>query len=252
MEATQEQTNAVEVFRGRITNLTIQPDYKIKSPEEAQAVSAQLKDIHQLGKDIEAAKKAELEPIAAAEKAVREKWKPVEVMAVNLKSAATGCLGDWQEREQRRIALERAEAERKAAAERAQAEALARKAREEAQRKAEEAAAKGQIEKAEAILHGAEQKAQAHEMAAAMAAPVAVTATKLEGVRTVETWTPKVDNLRQALTSLLADEFVDLSSLIDIKAAGLNKLASQYKDNLPKKYPGLSVQKQIKTAATGR
>ncbi len=242
----------IEALKARITDLAINPDYRIKTADEASAVAAQMKSIHQLAKDVEAAKQAELEPLKVLVDQVREKWKPIETMAVQLKTTANQCLGDWQVREQRRIAMERAEAEAKAAKERAAAEAAARKAREDAERKAAEQAAKGNAEKAEAILHAAEQKAMATEVAASLIAPAPVAEQKLDGVRVVETWEPAVVDLRRALTSLLADEFCDISAIVDVKKAGLNKLAATYKDKLPAKYPGLGVAKIVKTSATGK
>jgi colicin import membrane protein len=247
--------NAVEVFRTRINGLAIVDGYKITAPEEAERAAAQLKDIHQLVKDVESAKRAELAPIALAENNVRSKWAPVEQLAAKLKTTAQAVLGAWQMQEQRRIANERAAAEAAAAKERARLEQEAREAREKAAAASAKLEAAGKVEQAQARVEAAEQKAMALDTTAQMlsaAIPVPKAPEALSGVRAVETWEPQVVNVRQALAALVADEFVDLESLIDFKKSGLNALAKQYKDKLGVKYPGLKATPKLGVSATGR
>lgn len=252
MEATTE--NAVDLYRAKITALQVVEGYQIATPAEAEVVAGQLKSIHTLGKDVEAAKRADLAPIAEMEREVRAKWAPVEQLAAKIKGTAQAVLGAWQMQEQRRIAEENAARARAAAAERARLEEAARREREQAEAKAAKQAESGKEEKAQATLHAAEVSAQTKLQAAALveAAMPKVEAQALGGVRMAETWEPTVVDIRKALAALVADEFVDLESLVEFKKSGLNALARQYKDKLAAKYPGLKADIKVGVAATGR
>lgn len=244
---------AIGAFMARITGLQIVPNYEIKTAEEYAAVNAQMQELHQIARDVERARKAELEPLKALVDEVRSRYLPVEDMCAEFKQAAQLALSRYARLEADRIASERAEADRKHALARAAAEQKAREERAAAAAKALELAEAGKTERAEAVLAAAEQKATLRIEAAQLTAHPLPVATKLEGSRSTERWTVgPVKDMRAALRSLVADESVDLSELVSFKQAGLNKLAAVFKDNLDTKYPGLVATKQIVISATGR
>jgi hypothetical protein len=243
---------AIEALKSRIHSLELNADYVIKSAEEAQAVTAQMRDIHKLIKDIEEAREAAVRPLRLAVDEERERWKPVEALATSLKAAAQRVLAAFQVAEQKRIALERAEAESRARREQAAAEEKARKEREAAEQKAAALRAAGKEERAAAVEQAAEVRASAIETAAQVTVPVLPAQTKLVGARVVEKWVPWVSDIRQALAALAADESLDLDELVSFKTAGLNKLAGVYKGRLGDKFPGLAAILDTKVSSTGR
>lgn len=241
------ETNAgeayqVEALRQRITDLSIVPDYKIDSAPEAVAANDQLGAIKKIGKDVEAAKRAELAPIAQQEKEIREKFRPLEALLEQAERTVKGALLGFQRAEQQRLADEQRARAAAAAAEQARLQEQARREREAAEAKAAKLREQGKDERAEAVLAVAEQNAAAKEQVAAVlpaATAVSTEPTKLAGLSVGTVWTGEVVNLRAAVLALAADETVDLGAILSIKPAGINALAKVYKDKLGAKYAGL-------------
>jgi hypothetical protein len=251
MEVLANQYN-LEVFKTRITSLTIVPGYEITTAEEYAAVNAQMQDLHKIAKDVEAARKAELAPLKVLVDEVRDRYAPIESLCAEFKTTAQTVLSVYARKEAERVARERAEAERKHAMERAAAEQKAREELAAAKAKALKLVEAGNTEKADAVLAAADMKATLRIEAAQLTVPQMPVVTKLEGSRMTDRWVGSLVNTRDALTALVEDPNIDLDELVTFKQAGLNKLAAVYKDNMAAKYPGLVAIKQTTVSATGR
>ena len=231
--------NEVEVFRSRITEIGITHEYRVQSSDEALTANAQLGKIKSIGKEIEAAKDAVVRPLNEAVKAAREKFKPAEALLAQAEVVLKGALITFRNEEQKRIDEQNRQRAIAAAAEKAKLEEGARKLRYEAEAKAVKAEEAGNLERAEAIREQGEVRARANESVAQMIAapsPPPET-TKLAGLSVTEVWEGKVTDLPLFLKSLAASPY-DIEDVIEVKPAGLNRLAKSLKGRLHAVLPG--------------
>jgi hypothetical protein len=235
--------DAVEVFKRRVGELKIVPDYKVAGPEEARWANDQLARVKGLAQDLKAAVKAERDPLNAALAAITERWKPAVAIMEQAESTLNKAILLFKQSERLRIEAEQAEANRVAALERARLEEQARKAREAAAEKAAALEAAGNVERAAAVLANAERLASAKEAIASTVVAPLVAPTKLAGSSTRKTWTAKVGpspkNLKTFLAALAAQDMIDPAELVDVKPAGLKRLAGMLKDRTEILFPGL-------------
>jgi hypothetical protein len=233
------QGNAIDVVRQEITALKIEPGYRIAGAIEAVGANDALGKIKGLNKRIAEAKAAEVEPLNAQIKAVRERYRDAEALLLNAEDTLKRAILLFRKEEQARLEAQRIADETAAAKERARLESEARKEREKAEARAAALRAKGQDEKADAAIQVAETSASAKEAVAAMvAAPVgAAEPTKLTGSSVRELWKGKITDLSAFLAAIAGSDY-DIEDVVQINQAGLNRLAKTLKGNMSKVLPG--------------
>lgn len=237
----------------RVTELAIHDDYKVASAPEAVAANDTLGTIKMLGKEVEVAKRSELDPLNNQVKAIRDKFRPAESMLERAEAVVKHALVTFQNDERKRLA----EAEAKRAAQVAVEQARLRQQAEDERRRASAKAAQlllaGQDQKAAAVMEAANLRADSKEEVAALLPAAMPTArpTALAGFSSRDLWTGEVTHTRQFLTWLLSDMLmIDLDSLISFKPIALNRLATMYKEGA--KIPGFKANKEQTAAARAR
>jgi hypothetical protein len=235
----QTQSNAIDVVRREVLALNIDPNYRIGSAFEAVSANDALSKVKTLNKIIVDAKSAEIVPLNEQIKEIRDRYRDAEGLLLQAEEALKGALVTFRQEENKRIALEKKAADEAAAKERARLEEEARKEREKAAIAAEKLRAKGQVEKADALIATTEATSRGKETVAAMvAAPTkAAEVTTLAGASFREVWVGKVTDLPLFLQSLSKSSY-DISEIVTINQAALNRLAKSLKGNMDKALPG--------------
>jgi uncharacterized phage infection (PIP) family protein YhgE len=236
-----EQQYDIATFRSRISDLQVVENFAVATEQDAATANEQLKEVKRIGKDVEAAKRERLAPLKEQEREIRERFAPIETMLETAERTVKTALLEFMARERARADAERAAAHKKAAEERAKLEAAARAEREKREAQAARLEAQGKAERAAAVREQALIDSNAAEATAQMLATQVAPAapTKLAGSSARQSWTGEVVDTRRALSSLLADETLDIDELVAFERGALNRLAGVYKDKLATKYPGL-------------
>jgi hypothetical protein len=257
METATEETaqDNLPTLIAQVKSIAIVPDYRITSQPEAESAADSLRRVAGLMKRVDAARKAALvEPLQVVAR-IRTEWSEPEDLLEQATRTLKSAIGAWQTHVQEEARKAQIKAEQEAASARAAeaarqaaAEASARQRAQEAEAAAAAAAAEGDqaaaaklAEKAAGLAEKADIIASGSAEAIAhveISAPAAAAAPKFEGVSGRQKWTAEVRDLRRFLASILADEFFDIESIVDIKKGPLNKLADTYKMSLASKYPG--------------
>lgn len=240
-------------FELRITELAIHDDYKVTVAPEALAANETLRTIKTIAKEVETAKRAELDPLAEEVKEVRDKFRPAETLLQHAEGVVKNALLGFQNAERRRIAEEDAKRAALVAAEQAKLRQQAEDDRQRAAAKAAQLIAAGQDQKAAAIVEAANLRADSKEEVASLLPAAVPTArpTALAGFSSRDTWTGEVTNARQFLAWLLTDMQAPLlDGLVSFKPVALNRIATMYKDGA--KIPGFRANKEQTAAARAR
>lgn len=174
---------AVVAEKSSYSVLEIAKSYTIDDAVMAEMAASELVSIKTKQKELDEQRKGYTRPLDDKKKEIMALFKPAEDLLKDAETVLKSALGDWQEKERQRLALER----------KAQQEELARQQREaaEAERKAREAAAQARREGDEekAIELGQEANAQAAQIEVLQfAPPVVAEPQKIAGVSGRQEW----------------------------------------------------------------
>lgn len=233
----------------RITELKIHDDYKVTTSDDAIAANLTLGSVKMLARDVELAKRVELDPLAVQVAAVREKFRPAEQLLEHAEAVVKRALIDFQAEERRLIAVAQAEQREQIAREQAKLRREAEDARLRAEQRAAELRAAGHAEKAAAAIETAELRAGAKEIQADLlpAAAPAPQPTRLAGFSSTSRWTGEVTDARLFVNWITAHPEVDVAGLVSFKAAGLARIATLYKDKA--RIPGFKAIEETSAAS---
>lgn len=229
----------------RITELKIADSYAIKSAVEAISANDTLGQIKKLAKDLESAKRAELEPAKMEERRIRENFRTAESTLERAEAVVKRALGQFQAEERRRIDEERRLREEAARKEQARLREQAEKERQEAEARAAKLIEQGKADRAAALLANAEANAAAKEQTADLlpATVVVDEPTALRGFQSSTKWICSVEDPRAFLAWAAAQEHIDVATLVDFRTSGLNHIAAMYQDRLL--VPGTKIRAEI-------
>jgi uncharacterized membrane protein YqiK len=202
---------------------------------------------------MDVSKDLEIRPLNNQIKAIREKYREAEDLIQAAEATLKASLLEFRNAENRRLEQQRRIEQEAAAKERARLEEEARKIRERAEAEAAKLTAQGRDAKAEAVLSVAESRAQATESVAQMVAAPTKPAetTALTGMSVRETWKAKVTDMPTFLKSIAASPY-DIEDVVQVKPAGLDRLAKTLKDKMEKVLPGCIAWKEESVAARAR
>ncbi len=231
--------DVIETVRAGVQALSIEKDYKVVTADAALSANEALGMIKTLEKQLEASRKAEVEPLNEQIRTINAKYTDPRDLLFNAERVIKGALIVFRDVEHKQLEDKRRIEAEAATKERGRLEEQARKQREKAAAEAAKLEAKGQSERAQAALALGELQAGATEhVAQLVTAPVSTAApTKLAGSSFRQVWYGKVTDPKTFLLALLSSPY-NLSEVVAFKDAGLKKLAGTLQDKMDKVLPG--------------